>query len=72
MLAHHPHPGFAAITLSTEISTSLSINSPEGTNRQAIAVKASDYFQTGMEGNWIEVINKAIRAFIDDVKAKLN
>ena len=66
------NPGFAAITLSTEISASLSIKSPEGTSRQAIAVKASDHYQTGMEENWIEVINKALRAFIDDVKAKLN
>lgn len=66
------NPGFAAITLSTEISTNLSIKSPDGTKKQVIAVKASDHYQTGMESNWIEVINKAIRAFIDDLKAKLN
>jgi hypothetical protein len=66
------NPGFAAITLSTEISTNLSIKSPDGTNKQAIAIKASDRYQTGMESNWIEVINKALRAYIDDLKAKLN
>lgn len=66
------NPGFFAITLSTEISTKLSIKSPDGTNELPIAVKASDQYQTGMEANWIEVINKAIRAYVDDLKGKLN
>jgi uncharacterized lipoprotein YajG len=66
------NPGFFAITLSTEISTNISIKSPDGLNKQTIAVEASGNYQTGVEANWIEVINKAMRAYIDELKAKLN
>ncbi len=65
------NPGFAAITLSTEISTTIDIQSPEEKSTQTVSVKASDYFQTGMEGNWVEVINKALRLYIDQLKTKL-
>ena len=65
------NPGFWAITLSAEVSTVLDIKSPLGTTRQAVSVKASDNFQTGMEGNWTEVINKALKLYVDDLKDKL-
>lgn len=65
------NPGFASITLSTEISTDLTIKAPDGLSNQTISVKAADNFQTGMDGNWLEVINKAIRAYVDELKAKL-
>ena len=65
------NPGFWAITLSAEISTELDIRSPAGTSRQNISVMASDNFQTGMESNWIEVINKALRIYVEDLKGKL-
>jgi hypothetical protein len=65
------NPGFWAITLSAEISTVLDIKSPQGTNHQIVSVKASDSFQTGMESNWTEVINKALKLYVDDLKAKL-
>ncbi len=65
------NPGFWAITLSTEISTGISIKSPQGTDKQTVSVKAADNYQTGVEGNWIEVMNKALRAYIDDLKTKL-
>jgi len=65
------NPGFWAITLSAEISTVLDIKSPSGTSRENVSVKASDNFQTGMESNWTEVINKALKIYVDDLKAKL-
>jgi uncharacterized lipoprotein YajG len=65
------NPGFAAITLSTEISTDLAIRSPAQNQTMTVSVKASGNYQTGMEGNWIEVINKALRAYVDELKAKL-
>ena len=65
------NPGFWAITLSAEISTVLDIKSPAGPSRQTLSVRASDSFQTGMESNWTEVINKALRLFVDDLKEKL-
>ncbi|MDR1424820.1 MAG: hypothetical protein LBI92_09520 [Azoarcus sp.] len=68
-------PGFSALTLSTEISTDLAIQSPAQGNAPGKTVTASirayGNYQTGMEGNWIEVINKALRAYIDELKAKL-
>jgi uncharacterized lipoprotein YajG len=65
------NPGFAAITLSTEISTDLAIRSPAQSKTVTVSVKASGNYQTGMEENWIEVINKALRAYVDELKAKL-
>ena len=65
------NPGFAAITLSTEISTNMTIKSPDGSVKETVSVKASDNYQTGMEGNWVEVINKALRLYVEEVKAKL-
>jgi uncharacterized lipoprotein YajG len=65
------NPGFASITLSTEISTTLAINSANETNKQSVSAKASDHYQTAMEQNWIEVINKVLRAYIDELKNRL-
>jgi hypothetical protein len=65
------NPGFWAITLTAEISTGLDIKSPAGVSRQNVSVRASDNFQTGMESNWTAVINKALKAYVDDLKKKL-
>lgn len=65
------NPGFFAITLSTEISTDLTIKSPDGTDKSTVSIKASDHFQTAAESNWAEVINKALRSYIDELKSKL-
>jgi uncharacterized lipoprotein YajG len=64
------NPGFVAITLSTEIATDLAIHSP-ARETTTVSVKASGNYQTAMEGNWIEVINKALRAYVEELKAKL-
>ena len=67
------NPGFAAITLSTEISTTLQLRRPDGTGvQQQVYAKAADHYQTAMDGNWLEVINKGVRAFIEALKAKIN
>ena len=65
------NPGFASITLSTEITTSLSVKSAGKSTATTVSVKASDNYQTGMEGNWVEVINKALRAYVDELKTRL-
>ncbi|WP_263768855.1 hypothetical protein [Propionivibrio soli] len=65
------NPGFAAITLSTEISAQVSIRSPQGVEKQSVSIKAADNYQTGMEGNWIEVAGKALRAFIDNLRNRI-
>jgi hypothetical protein len=65
------NPGFWAITLSTEISTDLSMTNKEGSKKENVHVKESEHFQTGVGGNWIEVMQKALRQYIADVKTKI-
>lgn len=65
------NPGFASITLSTEISTELDIKSASNISKEKIYVKAADGFQLGTKSNWIEVINRALRLYVDDLKSKL-
>lgn len=65
------NPGFAAITLSTEIGTTLNIKSPGGTSATTVYVKAADSYQLGTESNWTEIITRAVGLYIDDLKSKL-
>lgn len=66
------NPGFVAITLSSEISTDLTIKSGDTTTPQNVSVKAANSFGTGVESNWIEVIQKSLRLYIDELKSKLD
>lgn len=65
------NPGFWAITLSAEISTNLHIK--QGAHEQHLIVqsKSSDRFQTGAEGNYIQVIADALKLFTEELKRKL-
>lgn len=65
------NPGFWAITLSAEISTDLAIKSLEGREIKKVSVKASDHYQIATDGNWMEVIDNALRLYVDDLKSKL-
>jgi len=67
-------PGFWAITLSCDISTSLQIR-PEKTNApetEMITVKSEGRYQTGAEGNWMEVLRKAVDKYVEQVKTKFS
>ena len=66
------NPGFWQITLSSEISTDLTIKSSKGTTNQQISVKAADGYQVATESNWMEMIQKSIQLYIDDLKKKIN
>lgn len=63
------NPGFWAITLSAEIETDISIKGSD-TDKKTIYVKIADHFQTGGEGNWVSVINAALKVYISEIKAK--
>lgn len=66
------NPGFWALRISAEISTGVGIKQENSTtNEETIDVKASDTFQTGAEGNWIEIMHSALKAYIEQVKLKL-
>ena len=60
-----------AITLSTQIATDLTIKSADGSDVKKVSVKASDSYQMGTESNWIEIINKALGLYLDDLKSKI-
>ncbi len=65
------NPGFWAITLSAEISTDLAVKSLEGSEVKKVSVKASDNYQIATDGNWMEVVDNALRLYVDDLKSKL-
>ena len=66
------NPGFWQITLSSEVSTDLTVKSPKGTTNQQISVKAADGYQVATENNWMEIIQKSIELYINDLKSKIN
>ncbi|MEN8304237.1 MAG: hypothetical protein ABFQ64_09215 [Campylobacterota bacterium] len=65
------NPGFWAMTLSTEISTEISVKENSDKREHTIYVKATDNYQTGVIGNWKEVMQSAIKSYITKVKTKL-
>jgi len=65
------NPGFWALTLSAEISTDVALRSLEGREIKKVSVKASDHYQIATDGNWMEVIDNALRLYVDDLKSKL-
>lgn len=64
-------PGFWAITISTEIGTDLAVKSATQDETINVSVKAEDHFQTGADGNWIQVMNKALQMYVEELKAKI-
>lgn len=66
------NPGFMTITLSSEISTDLVIQSAGQTETKQISVKAADSFAAATESNWTEIIQKSIQLYVDALKSKLD
>ncbi len=65
------NPGFFAITLSTEISTEIAVKNNNITNEKVVSVNSSDTFQTGIDSNWVEVMQSALKAYISELKLKI-
>ncbi len=63
--------GFWALTISTEISTGIDITKPDGKQDETVYVIASEKFQTGLEGNWIAVMQSALANYVDEVKKRI-
>jgi hypothetical protein len=63
-------PGVWSITLSSDISTTLQVKPPNATSSQSetITVKSEEGYQTGAESNYLEVINKAIDKYVEQVE----
>jgi hypothetical protein len=64
------NPGFWAITLSTEIATEITVKKANDNDKKTIYIKAADSFQTGVQENWLSVMNTALKDYISEVKAK--
>jgi len=64
-------PGFWAITLSTEISTPIRIQKPDGSSSETVYVKATGNYQTAAGGNWVEVMQQALGQYVEAVKGKI-
>jgi hypothetical protein len=67
-------PGFWAITLSCDIATTLQIKTANaGTQKtEMISVKSEGKYQTGVEGNWMEVLHQALDKYVEQIKSKLS
>ena len=65
------NPGFFAISLSCEIETNVDIKQEGDPKIYNLHVKAVDSFQTGMESNYIEVMQKALQQYIAEAKTEI-
>ena len=63
--------GFWALTLSCEIETNVDIKQEGNPQTYSLHVKAADSFQTGMESNYIEVMQKALQQYIAEAKTEI-
>lgn len=65
------NPGFWQISLSSEISTDLTIQSGKTLTPVKVSVRASDGYQVGTESNWIEIIQKGLQIYVEELKSKI-
>jgi len=65
------NPGFWSIALNTEITTELAIERGADKHQKSISVSESDNFQAATESNWIEVMNKALKAYMANASQQI-
>ncbi len=65
-------PGFWALTISTQVETKLHLKREADSNSETIAFITKDYFQTGVGGNWVSVMQSALRNHVIEIKKKVN
>lgn len=63
--------GFWALTLSCEIETNVDIKQEGNPQTYSLHVKTADSFQTGMESNYIEVMQKALKEYSTQAKTEI-
>lgn len=63
--------GFLALTISCEIETKVDLKKEADTKTYNVHVKAADSFQTGMESNYLEVMQKALQQYIAEAKVEI-
>jgi hypothetical protein len=67
-------PGFWAISLSCDISTTLQIMTPKSNtgDTETITVKSTKNFQTASEGNWMDVFHLAMDKYVEQIKTRFS
>ena len=65
------NPGFFAITISSEIETIIKLKKADSSEPYTLYAKAADTFQTGMESNYIEIMEKSLKAYAEKVKEEI-
>lgn len=65
------NPGFATVTVSTEISTDLSIASSEENKTLKVYAKASDGYLGATENAWREVATKSMQNYLTELGKQL-
>ena len=65
------NPGFWALTISGEISTDIAIKNKNSADTKIVNSRVSNTFQTGAESNWIEVMQRALKVYIYELRLKL-
>ncbi|PAU78104.1 hypothetical protein CK498_05085 [Halomonas salipaludis] len=63
------NPGFWAITLNTKIATDLRLNS--GGVNELVTIHAKERRQVATDGAWIEIIEKALQDYRNEVMKKV-
>ncbi len=63
--------GFWALTISCEIETDIEFKQEGKPKTYNLHVKAADSFQTGMESNYIEVMQKALKEYVSQAKKEI-
>ncbi len=63
--------GFWALTISCEIETDVEFKQEGSPKTYNLHVKAADSFQTGMESNYIEVMQKALKEYSLEAKKEI-
>lgn len=63
--------GFWALTISCEIETNVDFKKEGSPETYSLHVKAADSFQTGMESNYIEVMQKALKEYSGQAKVDM-
>jgi len=61
-------PGTWEISINTEIETKINLKKSLDNKSEVIYVIHSEHFQTSITENWVEVINNALRIYINKVK----
>jgi len=65
-------PGFWAIRLSADIATTLTLSGGElGGGERVVAVKYEGSYQVATDGNWQEVVDKALAEYVEKAKVIL-